>query len=362
VLNITRLLPCKLEAPEIEMRSVVHPCPQVITYLHSARSNFEEKRLNKAVEDLDRALAQCPGNTKFCGIVHNDKGFLLFDSNQFEKALLEFNEAIEVFPHAHRALKGRGLTYLALGKLDQSLQDLSFSLQLCPDDTKYAACAAVKLRQGRYMDALEDSNKALHLNPRNHSAYCYKGLSFCHQGGFGHALHNLSKSIEICPANFYYAYRSIVWFIQGNKKIAEEDFDRARGEEESVINELLKYFKDVITNSPNEFNAYLMRGVFYALLGDTTNMQHDLTKVLLSDNKNLHRTCYSALLRDNTNFAFCVLLNVRRNSSKHVSFEGAEGTENKIVRIDTVAGSSCTNIELINFFIVHLFYEIVSNV
>jgi len=256
---------------------------------------MEQNYYQKALEDLDSALAYNPNDSKLRVTVHNNKGFILFDKKEFERSVQEFGRALDWRPKYHVALKGRGLAYLAIGKTDLAIMDLDRAIEISPDDSKYAARAFAKLRKGCYMEALADSNEALRINSNNHSAYCYKGLAFCHQGNFGHALHNLTKGIELCPTTFYYGFRSIVWYLLGNKKTAEEDFSLA-GRMIGTPDEILGYFKEVISRSPGEMHSYLMRGVLYAIMGDVESMKRDIMEIISSTCVALHSLCNNLLV------------------------------------------------------------------
>jgi len=279
---------------ESELSKVIHSAMEdkATAYLFRAGVYMEQKYYQKALEDLDSALAHNPGDSKLRVTVHNNKGFILFDKKEFESSVQEFGRALYLLPKYHVALKGRGLAYLAMGKTDLAIMDLDRAIEISADDSKYSARAFAKLRKGCWTAALSDSNEALRINASNHSAYCYKGLSFCHQSNFGHALHNLTKAIELCPTTFYYAFRSIVWYLLGNKKTAAEDF--SNGSTTGTVNEMLSYFKEVISQS-GDMHSYLMRGVLYAIMGDIDSMKRDLTAIISSNNITLHNTCKNIL-------------------------------------------------------------------
>jgi len=264
---------------------------RVAAYLFRAGVHVEQKYYQQALDDLDRALVLKPNDTKLRLTVLNNKGYILFDKKEFQQSLGEFNAALEVLSTFHLSLKGRGLTHLAMGNIELALKDLDAAISIYPDDSKYAARAGVKLRKGQHMGALSDANESLRLNPANHTALCYKALAFCHQGSFAHALHGLSKSIEIQPISFYYGFRSIVWYIlQGNRTLAEDDFvhaDKAAG----TFDEMLNYFKEVIAQSPSDVHTRLMRGVLYNLLGNKEGMKLDFATILSSNNETLRVIC-----------------------------------------------------------------------
>jgi tetratricopeptide (TPR) repeat protein len=283
---------------ECELGKAMHSTMEdkATAYLFRAGVYMEQKYYQKALEDLDSALAYNPNDSKLRVTVHNNKGFILFDKKEFESSVQEFGRALDWRPTYHLALKGRGLAYLAMGKTDLALTDLDQAIEISPDDSKYAARAFAKLKKGSHMEALSDSNEALRINSNNHSAYCYKGLSFCHQGNFGHALHNLTKGIELCPTTtFYYGFRSIVWYLLGNKKTAKEDFSHA-DLVTGAPNEILSYFKEIILRSPDDMHSYLMRGVLYAIMGDMENMKRDITKIISSTELTLHSVCNDILV------------------------------------------------------------------
>jgi tetratricopeptide (TPR) repeat protein len=80
------------------------------------------------LRDLDRALAINPR----LALAHYQRGAIWFDLEDLERAIPEFNCAIELDPQLAIAYASRGLALLRQGKDSQTEQDISRALALDP--------------------------------------------------------------------------------------------------------------------------------------------------------------------------------------------------------------------------------------
>lgn len=100
---------------------------------------------NKAISDYDRAIEIAP----MLPFSYNNRGALLLDMGRHEEALRDFNRAISI-SQSSNPLMGRGLTYLALGNIDAARQDFYAS---CKRGFNKACDKLVELEQ--YKKTLE---------------------------------------------------------------------------------------------------------------------------------------------------------------------------------------------------------------
>jgi len=67
----------------------------------------------------------------------NDRGVELAEQEEYERAIVEFTESIELAPNYALAYFNRGLAYYYLGDYDNAIKDYTEALRLKPSDSKY---------------------------------------------------------------------------------------------------------------------------------------------------------------------------------------------------------------------------------
>ena len=63
-------------------------------------------------------------------VVHHAKGLIYNEKGQWDKAIAEYNKAIELNPEYADAYNNRGLAYLDLAQFDHGCQDLQKACEL----------------------------------------------------------------------------------------------------------------------------------------------------------------------------------------------------------------------------------------
>ena len=126
--------------------------------------------LARAVELYTHLIVVSPNH-----YVYNHRGLVYFSLSQYEKALEDFNRAIELEPNDTRVYTNRGLTYRMLKQLDRSLEDFNKSLDLNPlwPDTFYGR-SLTYYDMGDLRSALEDCDRAIALKPDFKQAVKFK--------------------------------------------------------------------------------------------------------------------------------------------------------------------------------------------
>jgi tetratricopeptide (TPR) repeat protein len=139
-------------------------------------------RPEKAIADFDAFLKLAPAGTRpqagvperWEGLVN--RGLVLAEQGQFEEALADLNEAVEVVPVRFIARTNRGFTYELMGEYDKAIADyrdnyhmlarnnLAWLLATCPDErfrgtteaveTAGSLCQATRNREGMFLDTL----------------------------------------------------------------------------------------------------------------------------------------------------------------------------------------------------------------
>jgi len=85
---------------------------------------------------------------------------------QYERAINDYDEAINLDPQYSGAYLGRGFVYHELGRYEQAIEDLNKTVQLIPYfEYAYLLRANAYIELGEYNKAIEDYNEAIYLAP-----------------------------------------------------------------------------------------------------------------------------------------------------------------------------------------------------
>ncbi len=97
---------------------------------------------------------------------YNSRGNVYYGKGIFDKAIDDYNKAIEFNPEYAGAYYNRGLTYGKKGKFDTAIEDYNKAIGFNPDFADaYTNRGAAYYAKDDFDTAIEDYNKAIDLNP-----------------------------------------------------------------------------------------------------------------------------------------------------------------------------------------------------
>jgi tetratricopeptide (TPR) repeat protein len=128
------------------------------------------------------------------------RGIEYGDKNQFDRAIAEFNEAIQLDPKNARALYNRGTAYRLMNDYDRAIADYNEAIRL---DPKYAYAfaerATVYAENEDYDRAIADYNEAIRLDPKYALAFNNRGTVYRDKGDIGRAIADFNQAILLDP-------------------------------------------------------------------------------------------------------------------------------------------------------------------
>ena len=180
------------------------------------------------------------------GIALSHRGIVWLKKGGVNRAIEDYDKAIELNPKLPTAYTGRGKAWSTKGELDKAIEDYNKAIAL---DPKYAKAfrerGSVWSKKGELDKAIEDYNKAISypdLSPtyyanRSHSvAYTGRGKVWEKKGELDKAIEDYNKAIEIYPENSRaYLYRANIYKKTGETEKAEAD--RKKSNELQKLNE-----------------------------------------------------------------------------------------------------------------------------
>lgn len=181
-----------------------------------------------------------------------------------EKALADFNKAIELgYAEAH-AFSSRGLFHAAMGEYDAAIADYTKAIEKdAKDEVPLVNRASVYMSVGKYEEASQDYTKAISLNDKNGIYFQQRAIAQKLLGNTDKAIEDYNQAITMEPANVAaWMGRGFIKFQLGKSQEAIDDFSK------------------VIELAPGTAVAFNNRGYNYQLLKQYDKAAKDYEEAL----------------------------------------------------------------------------------
>ncbi|RKU17039.1 hypothetical protein C6501_04825 [Candidatus Poribacteria bacterium] len=239
-----------------------HKREPIRSYVHYLKGvmNYDKKRYDKAIADFDKAIQLNPESTN----AYFRRGNAKYALRDHESAINDYDKAIKLNPQYATAYYNRGLAKRQLGDHKGAINDYDKAIKLNPQYViAYINRGVVKSKLGNYKDAISDYNKAIKQNPQYAIAYINRGYAKSKLSDYEGAISDYNKVIKLNPQySIAYNNRGHVKFKLGNHKGAINDYDKA------------------IKLNPKEATAYHNRGIAKGHLGDHKSAISDYDKTI----------------------------------------------------------------------------------
>lgn len=197
-------------------------------------------------------------------LVYVNRGFAYVSKGDSDRALADFNQAIQLQPASTLAYFNRAAVYFVKQDYDRALTDLNQVIQLQPNfDLAYAKRGSVYSFKGDYDRALADLDQAIQRQPNSAFFYTVRGEIYGKRDDFDRAIADFSQAIKLQP-NLVDAYRN-----RGRNYREKEDYDRAIADYDQAIKLELK-----------KAEIYNGRGWTYAQVGKFDQAIDDLDQAI----------------------------------------------------------------------------------
>jgi Tfp pilus assembly protein PilF len=188
--------------------------------------------IQACTESLDHKILQGP--YRFYVFVNRAEAY--FALGEKERALADYNSAIELAPENAKLYYNRALFYAAQADSETALRDLNAALSINP---KFVAAlqrrAKLYLIQDDFSAALADYSEAVHLQPRTAALWSERGYVYLRQREYDSAVKDEAEAIRLDPklARAYFL-RGAAFGDLGNSSNAVSDLVRAVGLDPSL--------------------------------------------------------------------------------------------------------------------------------
>ena len=279
-------------------------CTRIIQSGHEDQTNLGTAYNNRGVgyasiNQLDRAMADYniaielnPGLPE----AYTSRG-LAYGSDDYERAIVDFNRTIQLKPTYATAYAGRCGAYITKGDLDRAIADCSIALQLEPDASTYRSRADAFYSKKEYDRAIADFSRALQLDPGNIDTLKGRASAYKDKGDADQAIGDLTEALRLDPTDPVAGkIRGDIFFGKSEYDKAIADYDQAlrfksgipaywnnrglahsqRGEQDLAIRD----FNQALAIRASFPTALMNRGLAYRSKGEIERAKTDFTAAL----------------------------------------------------------------------------------
>jgi tetratricopeptide (TPR) repeat protein len=197
-------------------------------------------------------------------LVYVNRGFVYLSKGDYDRALADFNQSIQLQPDSTFAYLNRAAVYFIKQDYDRALADLNQVIQLQPDfDLAYVKRGSVYFFQSDYDRALADLDHAIQLQPNSAPSYTIRGEIYFKRDDLNRAIADFSQAIKLQP-NLVDAYHN-----RGRSYREQGNYDRAIAD-----------YNQAIQLDPKNAEIYNGRGWTYAQAGSFDQAIADLNQAI----------------------------------------------------------------------------------
>ncbi len=156
---------------------------------------------------------------------------LALDQGNIEKAVFILSGFLKKgelsFSDRLRALHSRGDAFNKIGQFQKAMDDYDQIIELNPDSpASYFPRSLAYYRRGMFRQAIKDFSQIIQLDPDHFYAYLYRSEAFFWEGNFALAIEDYDHLLRLNPDDVsIFFHRGIAHFCCGNFESAEGDFE-----------------------------------------------------------------------------------------------------------------------------------------
>lgn len=224
-------------------------------------------------------------------MVHATRGHCSGELGLDQRAIEEFDRAIQLKPDFAGAYYGRGCAYARLALHDRAIQDYDRAIQLQPDFADaYNVRGMAYSKLQHHQDAIRDLNTAIQLLPTEASAYNNRGAAYGALSQFKKAIQDYDKAIQLNPS-YGEAY-----FNRGatHAALASDDFPSSafgfwgwlaylcfcRDTTQAATTRAICDLERAVELMPHDARPYYLRGILHIKLAQYARAIEDCTRAI----------------------------------------------------------------------------------
>ena len=155
------------KAVEYFTKAESDPASRPAAYVGIAIVHAQQGRDAQALDYFNRALALRPGNAR----IHAQIGYQQFLAGRLPQAIASYQRAVELQPGDEDLWSYLGGVYLTAGQVSEAERALARSIAIKPGYAALTNLGEIKYLSGRYAEAAALQQRALHLDPSDHTTW-----------------------------------------------------------------------------------------------------------------------------------------------------------------------------------------------
>lgn len=230
------------------------PVPAQEDWSQEGLSHLKREQYTEAIEAFSKAIAEA----------YNNRGVAWHHKGDYEKAIADYNRALELHPRYAEALNNRGVARAYKGDYDKAIRDCTEATKINPSYADaYNNRGYAWQQKGDLDKAIVDYTETLDINPQYVRAYNSRGFAWAIKGDYDKAIADYDKALEIRPRYAdVYNKRGSAWVQKGELEKAILDYTEA------------------VVIDPEFENAYFNRAVVWTRQGNFEEAIADYTKAI----------------------------------------------------------------------------------
>jgi tetratricopeptide (TPR) repeat protein len=173
-----------------------------LAFNNRAETYFWNGDYDRALFDFNRAIELGIDNSS----VYYKRGYTLYKKQMYPEAITDLSKAIGMSKAAPIVYFLRAYSYTQTNQLEEALSDYNYVIRIQPNNAEaYHDRGLLFYRAGNYSKAIADFDKAISLNNNYPSAYLSRGSACFTSGNITEALTNFTQAIQ-CNTNYGDAY------------------------------------------------------------------------------------------------------------------------------------------------------------
>jgi serine/threonine protein kinase/tetratricopeptide (TPR) repeat protein len=221
---------CQTSKP---LEGIVAACSEIISRFNNFAEAYvvrgwalrERNQPERALSDFNRALDLAPR-----AATYSQRGLTYLRLKDFDRAVADYNKAIELEPRSAAHINDRGVAYMDLQDYKRAIADFDRAIEI---DPRYPLpynnrARAHALGAKDHTRAIADLDRAIELNPRYGLAYENRGFSQLELKDLDKAIADFTKALEFSPRSARaFNGRGVAYERKGNRALAIADYRRA---------------------------------------------------------------------------------------------------------------------------------------
>ncbi len=197
------------------------------TSAYNGRGKYyrQQNDYDKALIDYNKAIECDPENYK----AYTNRGKIFFDRGKYKESINDFSKTIELDPNYFEAWSNRGAAYATIKNYSKALSDIDKALEIKPNHSNsFKNRALVYMELGENKKAIDDFNTYQKLTGKDANIINSIGACYLNMKDYSNAIKEFSKAISMMPnQGIFYRNRAWSYYYAGKLDKAKTDANKA---------------------------------------------------------------------------------------------------------------------------------------